>query len=168
MNVTIPSKLRLLTPAVMVAAIALGYPSLAGAAPSDPSGGGGWDQQYYDWCMAWAGFESERLKCCIDAGGSNVATGSERGDTVCAAPGGAGPVPPGGGAGPAPAATAPPPPPPGDVVPRPTATPPTERATETPPTPRLPVAPQPSGNATVAPPPAAPPTTSTFAPPPLR
>lgn len=47
-------------------------------------------------------------------------------------------------------------------------TPPTDAATLPPPTPRLPTVPQPSENATVAPPPAAPPTTSTFAPPPLR
>lgn len=165
MNVTIRSALRLLAPAFMAAAIALGYPSLAGAAPSDPSGGGGWDQQYYDWCMAWAGFESDRLKCCIDAGGSNVPTGPDRGDTVCAASGGAGPLPPGGGAGPAPAATAPPPPP-AEVVPQPSVTSPTDAATETPPTPRLPVPQQPSERATVPRQPAAPPTTSTFPQPP--
>jgi hypothetical protein len=43
---------------------------------------------------------------------------------------------------------------------------PTDAATVPPPTPRLPVAPQPSGNATVTPQPAAPPTTSTVPPPP--
>ena len=145
MKVTIPSKLRLLAPAVMVAAIALGYPGLAGAAPSDPSGGGGWDQQYYDWCMAWAGFESDKLKCCSDAGGSNVPTGPGRGDTVCVAPGGAAPAPPGGGAGPAPVGTGP-----------------------RPPVPRLPVVEQPDSAAPGAAPapPGPPPTSSTTLPPP--
>ena len=159
MKVTIPSKLRLLAPAVMVAAIALGYPGLAGAAPSDPSGGGGWDQQYYDWCMAWAGFESDKLKCCRDAGGSNVPTGPGRGDTVCVASGGAGPAPPGGGAGPAPAGTGPRPP---------AVTQPDDNATQSPPVPRLPVVEQPDSAAPGAAPapPGPPPTSSTTLPPP--
>ena len=104
---------RLLLPAALVAASAvlgggaLGDPAVSAAAPSDPTTPGGWDQQYYDWCMAWASFESDKLKCCADAGGSKVPTGPDRGDTVCVAEGGAGPAPGGGGAGPAPAGTGP-------------------------------------------------------------
>lgn len=163
MTVTVPTKLRLLVPAVLLTATgtiggsAVVAPATACAAPS-------WDIGSYELCLSdiresdVARDLAAKKDCCLATGGE-WKRGSD-GAVDCFAP----PIE---GAGPAGAATAPPPPP-GDVVPRPTVTPPSEAATETPPTPRLPVAPQPSGNATVAPPPATPPTTSTVAPPPLR
>jgi hypothetical protein len=163
MKVTTPINLRLIVPAVLLAATgALGgsavvTPATACAAPS-------WDIGSYELCLddineSDPDKDLEAKKTCCLATGGEWKRGSD-GAMDCFAP----PIE---GAGPAGATPAPPPPPP-EVVSRPTVTPPTDAATETPPTPRLPVPPQPSDNATVAPQPAAPPTTSSFPPPPPR
>jgi hypothetical protein len=132
---TLPIRLRqllfgaLFTAMCALGTAAFGHPAIAVATPSDPTSlGSGFDRVEYDMCMDWF---RDILKCCPRAGGDLVPTGSERGDTVCVAPGGAGPAP-GGGAGPAGAQSAPP-----EVVPRPGVTPPQEVATQPPPAPPI-------------------------------
>jgi hypothetical protein len=161
MNVNIRSTLRYLASAALLAATA----ALGGSGFVDPATAcavpGEWDFGNYEACLgdireSDADRDQERKKECCQITDGQWKKGSD-GFWDCYAP----PI----GSGPTGILT-PPPPPPGDVVPRPSVTSPTDAASETPPTPRLPLAPQPSGNATVAPPPAAPPTTSTMFPPP--